>query len=424
MSTAYEHLHNAHTRTHKQVQVFPAPPHTEIYFSSVRSVCPSPQDGVIDVDEFIALMTSTTSAHKPSLAVLLAAAEEASDVDFSELSTAPGGCFRIPDTAKRAISLQQLERVVKHVAKRLGYSWKAPVVQEYRKFEYMPVRHFTTELGRWERGWLGGESWSGKRPDADGKFHDAKLALQDVNLYDCCKYVITPATAVHRCSFVELMASAEQPPHYFVSHVRAVGPNSHPFASILSPTDEHELESLPFWQWWGEAIVDFLKCIQRHSHVRGLETAEGKDHKTGRECFGLSKHVNDPHPAYLGGESPRYWVCAVSSGTFYTRSLHLSCSPPCTPEFPSTALQDKRSLLLRHALHCAQYANNQHNLDGEISDDLSQTSFYRAMRLSMGMRARKCPLRDQASTHVLLCALRRTFRRCQRRRHTHTQAPS
>lgn len=205
--------------------------HTHIE-THLHSVFLRSQDGVIDVDEFIALMTSMNSIDKaasntgkPSIAVLLAAAEEASDVDFSELITAPGGCFRISDTAKRAMSLEQLERVVKHVAKRLGYSWKAPVVKKYQPDDFLPAHYFTTELGKWEKGWLGGEHWRGKRPNAAGQFHDVDLALQDVNLYDCCKYVITPATAIHRCSFVELMASGEQPPHYFVSHVRTLDSN-------------------------------------------------------------------------------------------------------------------------------------------------------------------------------------------------------
>jgi len=47
-----------------------------------------------------------------------------------------------------------------------------------------------------------------------------------------------------------------------------------------------------------------------------------------------------PHALYLEGRSPLYWVCA--------------------------------------------YANNQHKISEEISEDLSQTSFYKAMRLSKG----------------------------------------
>ena len=47
-----------------------------------------------------------------------------------------------------------------------------------------------------------------------------------------------------------------------------------------------------------------------------------------------------PHPLYLGGRSPRYWVCA--------------------------------------------YANNQWTLASELVEDLAETSFARAMRISMG----------------------------------------
>ena len=39
---------------------------------------------------------------------------------FTDLVTAPGGCTRIEDTARRAITLDQLESVVRHTAKRLG----------------------------------------------------------------------------------------------------------------------------------------------------------------------------------------------------------------------------------------------------------------------------------------------------------------
>ena len=43
---------------------------------------------------------------------------------FSDLVTAPGGCFRIKDTAKRAITLKQMESLVKHTAKRWAARWR------------------------------------------------------------------------------------------------------------------------------------------------------------------------------------------------------------------------------------------------------------------------------------------------------------
>ena len=96
------------------------------------------------------------------------------------------------------------------------------------------------------------------------------------------------------------MASEEQLPDFFVSH------------------------------FWAESIIDFLKCLLVHSWARGLESKKGCHN--GNEL--------EPHPLYLGGRSPRYWVCA--------------------------------------------HANNQHKLASEIVDDLAQTSFARAMQIAKG----------------------------------------
>ena len=65
-----------------------------------------------------------------------------------------------------------------------------------------------------------------------------------LNLYDLVKYVVNPATAEHLCSFVELVlpegSEATAIPQWFVSH------------------------------WWGEAVLDFIKCTQEHARVRAL----------------------------------------------------------------------------------------------------------------------------------------------------------
>ena len=52
--------------------------------------------------------------------------------------------------------------------------------------------------------------------------------------------MIKPATYVKQCSLVELIATGEQEPLYFVSH------------------------------WWGESVFDFIQCITRHSIDRKL----------------------------------------------------------------------------------------------------------------------------------------------------------
>ena len=231
---------------------------------------------------------------------------------FADLATAPGGCFPIADTARRAITLVQLARIAEHVGRRLGYRYVEPVIEE--KYGQPKV----TALGRWERSPdAAGERWFG------GPNKDVPItSVEEVTLYDCNTYVILPATAEKECSMVELMASEEQPPHYFVSH------------------------------WWGEPIVDFLRCLRRHAEARRLEYKVGyhdgeKYDPENKDIFGRSgegdvpESRRRPHPCYVGeGVSPRYWVCA--------------------------------------------HANNQHKLDGEISDDLTQTSFFRAMRLAWG----------------------------------------
>eukprot|EP00658_Telonema_sp_P-2_P010472 TRINITY_DN13949_c0_g1_i9.p1 TRINITY_DN13949_c0_g1~~TRINITY_DN13949_c0_g1_i9.p1 ORF type:complete len:116 (+),score=37.91 TRINITY_DN13949_c0_g1_i9:57-404(+) len=41
--------------------------------------------------------------------------------------------------------------------------------------------------------------------------------IAEVNLYDLVDNLVVPATRSRECSMVELVASDEQPPHYFVS---------------------------------------------------------------------------------------------------------------------------------------------------------------------------------------------------------------
>lgn len=69
------------------------------------------------------------------------------------------------------------------------------------------------------------------------------LRLSSINLYQLTHWVIKPLTARARCSFVEAVATepTDQRPQWFASH------------------------------WWGEAVVDFLKCIKHHLKVRGLQ---------------------------------------------------------------------------------------------------------------------------------------------------------
>ena len=110
-------------------------------------------------------------------------ADQPSDL-FGDLFTGPG--CPIPDSALRAISLDQLDLVLAHVIKRLA----------------------------------GGEVWEVSR------FKDGQMTPEDLTnpataqLYDVSTHVIVPSTAFQQLSLVEAMAKTPQPqrPDYFVSH--------------------------------------------------------------------------------------------------------------------------------------------------------------------------------------------------------------
>ena len=104
------------------------------------------------------------------------------EVDFSDLFTGPG--YQIPQTEMRATSLNQLNRVMKHVTRRL----------------------------------TGGEVWK------VGRFENGQMVTKDltdpaaVQLYDVNTHVIVTATAALQLSLIEAMATSPQKPSYFVSH--------------------------------------------------------------------------------------------------------------------------------------------------------------------------------------------------------------
>ena len=112
--------------------------------------------------------------------VLTSTEDAANHVDFNDLVTA--GCA-IPDTARRGISLDQLERIMVHVRRRLVDErevWMVWNPQEQKK-----SRQLTS-------------------PD-------------DVTLYDLNDYCIRAATMDQKTSLVERLAREEQTPDYFVS---------------------------------------------------------------------------------------------------------------------------------------------------------------------------------------------------------------
>eukprot|EP00438_Fugacium_kawagutii_P032914 Skav221779 [mRNA] locus=scaffold2426:275619:277445:+ [translate_table: standard] len=66
------------------------------------------------------------------------------------------------------------------------------------------------------------------------------LSTSSCNLYDTMHHFIKPATKQRKCSYVELVAEGPQLSQWFVSH------------------------------WWGEPVVQFIACIEKHSHHRKL----------------------------------------------------------------------------------------------------------------------------------------------------------
>ena len=76
------------------------------------------------------------------------------------------------------------------------------------------------------------EGWK----DKDGNL----LTPERVNLYDIKCKIIMDRTAALQCSYVELVAIADQFPEWFVSY------------------------------WWGETVLSFIKCLKQHAKDRGL----------------------------------------------------------------------------------------------------------------------------------------------------------
>ena len=71
-----------------------------------------------------------------------------------------------------------------------------------------------------------------------------------------------------------------------------------------------------WFQWWGEQVWHFLQCLLQHAKDQQLESPVGFHNSelygwTGGTKFscGFTTHTG-PHPGFLKGRSPRYWVCA------------------------------------------------------------------------------------------------------------------
>jgi len=192
------------------------------------------------------------------------------------VSNGKGGCL-ISDTTLRAISIEQLERLVEHVDSRLDAGEELAYTPSYPG---APLRSITKCIPM-------------KRKTEDGYGHE-EYTTMDANLYDMDALIIRPATKGRECSLVELMAEGEQPPDYFISHT------------------------------WAEAVVKFLACVKQHSKVTAASymcalsdiDAPGPRPREG-DAEGSGLHCREP-PARCGHVSWRqkstllglWWVLA------------------------------------------------------------------------------------------------------------------
>lgn len=96
--------------------------------------------------------------------------------------------------------------------------------------------------------------------------------------------------------------------------------------------------------WWGEAVELFLLCLKQHAADRRLTSKLGFHNGEIWGCTELPPDqleevsnavtcVMEPHPQFLGGCSPRYWVCAYANRQVRT---------PCT-ELPSLMVRSTTS---------------------------------------------------------------------------------
>ena len=150
------------------------------------------------------------------------------DLEFSELGTQK---TPIQKTELRAMTLDQLQQLIAFIDR------------------YADKKGFLRDSNG---PWL---DWEGK-----------PLHKDRINLYDVTKYIIKPATAEQKCSYVELVAPAgttSQEPKWFVSH------------------------------WWGEPVKDFFEALKKHAEVRGLKKTD---------AYWVCAYANNQHD--LGSEIP------------------------------------------------------------------------------------------------------------------------
>lgn len=153
--------------------------------TQLHAVLDTDGDGYVSKEEMKkglngALGKGAMKDKKPTLKMLQSLSKPPEDVDFSvfwpERPDQPkGSAFRIPDTARRAVTLEQLTTIANHVANRFGMTIEAPLnkITYGNQGEVADIR--STAYGRYnirwgllpgKEKWQKDERWLGMRPKA------------------------------------------------------------------------------------------------------------------------------------------------------------------------------------------------------------------------------------------------------------------
>eukprot|EP00747_Dinoflagellata_sp_TGD_P137714 gnl/TRDRNA2_/TRDRNA2_175723_c3_seq4.p1 gnl/TRDRNA2_/TRDRNA2_175723_c3~~gnl/TRDRNA2_/TRDRNA2_175723_c3_seq4.p1 ORF type:complete len:490 (+),score=68.68 gnl/TRDRNA2_/TRDRNA2_175723_c3_seq4:109-1578(+) len=188
----------------------------------------------------------------------------------------PANCDIIKETKHRAITLKQMKQIIAFARK----CCKDPKLK-----------------------------WVDTSPPAYSKTSGKPLDMEFFNLYHMNTWVIMPATVRSQeirtrltserkdaapnetCSMVELLATGDQPPDWFISH------------------------------WWGEKVVDFESAVTKHVAIRlniekwsvrgnGVQYSPVETYWYGRDWASVRGYVPELPEEAL---NMTYWVCAYAN---------------------------------------------------------------------------------------------------------------
>lgn len=131
------------------------------------------------------------------------------------------------------------------------------------------------------------EVWRSTNP----AHHKKPLKPHEVTLYDLVEYLIKPFTKSSSCSYVEMVASTPQPPKWFVSH------------------------------FWGEPVLDFIKCIQGHARDRELDN----DTSYWICAYAKNQHIGNAGVREHPTKSSFFRAMEMAEGTVSVVDRHAKC---------------------------------------------------------------------------------------------------